>query len=136
MKISFPYKEEPSHIFGKVKRPVASVSIWSAQRHRWLTYTMIIDTGADYTILPYSAIDDLKIDLEKDAFSLRTFGIGGSETVYLLKGCKIKIDRYEMVIPVGFLARDDIPPLLGRQSCLDNFNVLFSRFVTTFSPLK
>jgi predicted aspartyl protease len=135
MKASFPYKVESSHIFGLIRRPTASVSIWSPQRDRWLTYTMIVDTGADYTLLPYSASEDLKLDLEKDARELRTFGIGGSETVYLLKNCKIKIGKFELVVPLGFLARDNIPPLLGRQQCLDRFGVLFSQFITTFNTL-
>lgn len=134
MRISFPYKEESSPIFGVVRRPVAQVSFWSSQRKRWLSYTMIVDTGADYTLLPYSAAEDLKLDLGKDAQRLRTFGIGGTETVYLIKQFKIKIEKFELVIPVGFLARDDVPPLLGRQECLDKFKILFSKFITSFSP--
>lgn len=136
MKVSFPYKVETSQIFGLIRRPVTPVSFWSPNRNRWIVYTMIVDTGADYSLLPYSAIEDLKLDLEKDASTLKTFGIGGSETVYLIKGCKIKIGEFELTVPVGFLARDDIPPLLGRQDCLDKFGVLFARFITTFSSMK
>jgi len=96
---------------------------------------MIVDTGADYTLLPYSATEDLKLDLEKDAHKLKTFGVGGSETVYLMRSCKIKLGKFELTAPVGFLARDDIPPLLGRQECLDRLSVLFSQFITSFNTL-
>ncbi len=42
-------------------------------------------------------------------------GIGGKEKVYLHKKVKIKLGSWERGVPVGFLARDDIPSLLGRQ---------------------
>jgi len=133
MKVSFPYKSETSRVFGQVKRPIAQVSFWSDTRIRWLNYTMIVDTGADYTLLPNSAADDLGVNLERESMQFKTFGIGGSETVYLVKRYKIKIGSKEMFIPLGFLSRDDIPPLLGRQDCLNNLNLLFSGFITTFS---
>lgn len=135
MKISFPYKAESSHIFEVVRRPTAQVSFWSSSRTRWIIYTMIVDTGADYTLLPYSVIEDLKLNLKKEAVKLKTFGIGGSETVYLIKKYKIKIGKQELIVPIGILARDDVPPLLGRQECLDKFDVLFSKFITTFRLL-
>ena len=131
-KISFPYESESSNIFGNVKRPISEVSFWSPKRKRWLRYTMIVDTGADYTLLPYSASQDLEIDLENDCIQRQTFGIGGSEPVYLIKRHKIKIGDIEMKIPLGFLGRDDIPPLLGRQECLNNIDVLFSKFAIWF----
>ncbi|OGK12157.1 hypothetical protein A3C98_04885 [Candidatus Roizmanbacteria bacterium RIFCSPHIGHO2_02_FULL_37_15] len=132
MKLSFPYESEKSQIFGTVRRPIANVSFWSKKRKRWFNYTMIVDTGADYTLLPYSASEDLTVDLEKDAKVFKSFGIGGSETVYLIQKFKIKIGKIELLIPVGFLSRDDIPPLLGRQECLNKFNLLFSNFITSF----
>lgn len=136
MKISFPYEVEPSQIFGVVKRPIAQVSFWSEKRKRWLNYTLIVDTGADYTLLPYSAAFDLGVDLERDCREYKTFGIGGSENVYLVKGFKIKLGKRELKIPLGFLSRDDIPPLLGREECLNKFAVLFSGYVTLFSSSR
>jgi len=132
MKVSFPYETESSSIFGLVKRPIALVSFWSEKRKRWLKYTVVVDTGADYTLLPYSAAEDLGVNLKKDCKKYQTFGIGGSETVSLVLKYKIKIGNLELKIPLGFLGRDDIPPLLGRQECLNNFAVLFSKFVTSF----
>lgn len=97
---------------------------------------MIVDTGADYSLLPYSASEDLEIDLEKEARVFKTFGIGGSEIVYLIKQFKIKIGGYKLSIPIGFLSRDDVPPLLGRQECLNRFDLHFFRFVTSFTLPK
>lgn len=131
--ISFPYEVKSSAVFKTIKRPVAEVSFWSPSRKRWLKYTLIVDTGADYTVFPLKVARDLKINLEKDCQQYFTRGIGGSEKVYIYKkGALIMLGDYETKIPVGFLERNDIPPLLGRHKCLDVFGVLFSNFVTSF----
>jgi len=133
-KVSFPYESKKSTIFKLVKRPIANVKFWSNRFRKWISYNMIVDTGADYTILPFSDAADLGIDLEKECISFETRGIGGTETVYLLRRkVKVEIGNFSREIPVGFLSRDDIPELLGRQECLNNFDVLFSRFTTIFS---
>lgn len=132
MRITFPYESKPSHIFGLVKRPIAEVSFWSKKRRRWINYSMIVDTGADYTLLPYSASSDLAINLNKESRKFRTFGIGGSENVFLILQHKIRIGSIGLDIPIGFLERDDIPPLLGRQDCLNKFDVRFHKFITSF----
>lgn len=62
-----------------------------------------------------------------------TRGVGGESTVYLLKKkIKVRLGNYEREIPVGFLSKDDIPPLLGRQEFLETFRVVFENFETTF----
>lgn len=131
--ISFPYETKTSPIFKSIKRPVAEVSFWSAGRKRWLKYTLIVDTGADYTVFPLKVAQDLKINAEKECKKFLTRGVGGSEKVFIYKkGLRMKLGDYETKIPVGFLERNDLPPLLGRQECLDIFEVLFSNFMTSF----
>lgn len=131
--IKFPYRKEQSHIFGVIYRPIASADFWSNRFNRWIRFTLIVDTGADYTIFPYSKSIDLGVDLDKDCCTFETSGIGGSETVYLLKKMKMKLGNTEFEIPVGFLERDDIPPLLGRARCLDKLKVMFFGFNTYLS---
>lgn len=136
MNVSFPYEEKPSSIFRSIKRPVAQVNFWSFRYQRWIRYVLIVDTGADYTVLPYSASFDLGINIKKDCRKYRTSGIGGTEIIYFTKKMKMKVGTREAVIPLGFLGRDDIPPLLGRYQCLDIFHVLFADFTTTFITNK
>lgn len=134
MKILFPYEEKRSNIFKVVKRPIALVDIWSTNLNKFLTYSFIVDTGADYTLLPKTIAKDLGIDILKDCYPYESKGIGGKEQVYFLKKkISIMIGEVKRQIPIGFLQRDDIPPLLGRHQCLDTFEVLFSKFTTTFS---
>ena len=135
--VSFPYEIKPSSIFGSIRRPIAEVSFWSSERKKWFIYTMIVDTGADYTIFPLKVSFDLGIDIEKDCTQYFTRGIGGSEKVYFYnKKLSVKVGTHQIKIPIGFLERDDIPPLLGRYKCLDLFDALFSKFVTSFKKEK
>jgi len=50
MKASFAYEQKTSKIFKRVRRPIARASFWSKYFNQWLDYTMIVDTGADYTL--------------------------------------------------------------------------------------
>lgn len=134
MKIAFPYKPFKSPLFGAVKRPVAKVDFWSNKFEKWVRYTLIVDTGADYTLLPAVAALDLGINLEKNCYQIETFGIGGRETVYILKDkVPIKIGDYQEEILLGILGRDGVPPLLGREECLNQFSLHFVNFQTIFS---
>lgn len=133
MKLSFSYKKEESEIFGKIKRPVAQIEVWSKLISGWVTVPVIVDTGADYTLFPRYVALDFGVDLKKDCKEHSTFGVGGKETVYIYKkNLLIKLGKWEGKIPVGFLKSDDVPPLLGRLRCLDKFEVLFSKFKTHF----
>lgn len=94
---------------------------------------MLVDTGADYTLLPriYAAI--LGVDLDKQCQHLSTSGIGGAEAVHLLRRLRMRLGPWIARVPVGFLSHDDVPPLLGRAGCLDKFDVRFARHRTTFT---
>lgn len=133
MEIKFPFEIKSSGIFGPVARPVAKVDFWSKLSNNWIEIIMLVDSGADYSLLPKFYAEDLGINLEKDCKPYSTFGVGGSETVYVLRKIKVKLGNWEFTLPVGFLERDNIPPLLGRQNFLEDFKVTFFRYTTSFS---
>jgi predicted aspartyl protease len=132
MVLNFPFEKKPSAIFGSVFRPVATVSFWSKTFLRWSEITMVVDTGADYTILPRYWAKNLGVNLHKEATVYTTSGVGGETKSYFLKSWKIKLGEKEMVIPMGFLDRDNVPPLLGRQALLENIRVIFDNHKTIF----
>lgn len=112
---------------------MALVSVWSKKRREWLEYSMLVDSGADYTLFPRYVADELGIDLEKETKKCESRGVGGGAVVYFLKkGLKIKIGNLEIKTPTGFLSGGDIPPLLGREECLNLFDLRFHKFKTTF----
>ena len=131
--VKFNFEESASEIFGTVWRQVAKVGFWSRKIRGWVDVIMIIDTGADYTILPRFYAADLGVNLHKECVSYRTFGIGGSEKVYLLKNAKVKLGKWERFIPVGFINRENVPPLLGRQEFLETFKITLMNHATSFS---
>jgi len=126
MALIFPFEKRPSSIFKDVFRPVAQVFLYSEAKKIWYEIWMIVGTGADYTLLPKHLADRLGIDLNKECRLFKTSGIGGEEKVYLKKNLKVKIGNWKRIVPVGFLNKENIPPLLGRQGFLETFEVLFS----------
>lgn len=121
---------------GKIYRPVAQVFFWSKIDKKWMEVWMIIDTGADYTLLPRFMASNLGVNLEKDCRIFTTYGIGGGERVYFLPKMKVKLGSWERVIPVGFLERNEIPPLMGRHLFLETFETLFSSNHTVSFSIK
>lgn len=133
MEISFLFEKRSSSIFGEVWRPVALVGFRSVQDSSvWTTIRMIIDTGADYTLLPRSYAKALGINLERDCKVRETLGIGGTETVFVHPSIRVRLGGWETDIPVGFLDRDAVPSLLGRKNFLEALSVTFENRMTTF----
>ena len=126
MALTFPFEKSNSPLFGNIYRPVAQVYFYSENKKRWYETWMIVDTGVDYTLLPKYFSERLGIDLKQDCKVFNTSGIGGNEKVYLNNKTKVRLGPWERVIPVGFLNRNEIPPLLGRRQFLETFESLFS----------
>jgi len=127
MSLKFQFRKDNSAILGAIYRPVAKVKFWSAIKNYWLEVRMIVDTGADYTLLPRFLANDLGVDLDKQCKMFSASGIGGQEKVYLLKEIKVKLGKWERNIPVGFLDKDQVPPLLGRHKFMETFTTTFSK---------
>jgi predicted aspartyl protease len=133
MAVSFSFKEEHSPIFGKIRRPIAYTYFKHKSNNIWQPITLIVDTGADYTLLPRFMSEPLGIQLTKDCKTIETQGVGGTSKVYLFKGrSKVKIGEFYRQVPIGFLDNDYIPPLLGRHEFFETFKVVFEKFKTTF----
>lgn len=129
---SFPFTFIGKTKLGTIYRPYAIVAAYSNIRNKWQPLEMIIDTGADYCLFPKRYAGILGIDLIQDCIAETTLGVGGAETVYQYKKLPIKIGRWEKKIPVGFLERDDIPPLLGRLECLEILHLVFKNKESLF----
>ena len=88
---------------------------------------MIVDSGADYSLLPRFMADELGIDLEKECRIFNTYGVGGGERVYFLPKIKVKLGDWEREIPIGFLERNEISPLMGRHQFMETFDTEFTK---------
>lgn len=140
MVVKFAFERARSNIFGDIWRPVAQAIFTSPhddhlQQETWL----LVDSGADYTLLPRYLGYDLGVNFETDCQVFHTTGIGGAEKVYLLPRMKVQLGQFERIIPVGFLDRNEVPPLLGRQLFMETLETYFSSdHITHFSdqPFK
>lgn len=132
MPLTFSFEKVPSSIFGTVQRPVAWVEFWSNATNNWVGIWMVVDSGADYSLLPNYMSEYLGVN-KNSCKSFSTLGVGGEEKVYLLEKTKIKFGTWKIIAPVGFLAKDTIPPLLGRHGFMEKFATLFFNHKTVFS---
>lgn len=129
MGVKFPFEFGGVNKFGKIFRPVAQVLLKSPRLPIWSQVWMVVDTGADFTILPRYVAKDLGISLETDCVVDTTVGVGGEQKIYL---CNLlvmaKLGGNERKIPLAFFDNDEVPPLLGRLGFLETFETTFSKF--------
>lgn len=132
MDVKFPYESIGKDKFGYIYRPLAKVTLQSPITNRLMEIWMVVDTGADYTILPRLFSEKLRISLEKDCDKDVASGVGGEETIYFYKKkVKVRIGPLERTIPIAFFDTNDVPALMGRLGFLETFDTEFlkSHFV-------
>jgi hypothetical protein len=128
MDVKFPFENVGKISFGHVYRPVAKVSLKSLKNEIWTTTWMIVDTGADFTILPQYISQDLQISLEKDCIKDETIGVGGEQAIFLCKSkIRTRIGSLERNIPLAFFDNNEVPALLGRLGFMETFNIEFRK---------
>lgn len=126
MDVKFSFENAGRSYFGPVFRPVAKVSLQSPKGGFWADTWMVVDTGADFTILPGYLSEDLQISLERDCVKDVTTGVGGQRTIYLVKSkIKARIGLMERMIPLAFFDTNEVPALLGRLGFLETFHTEF-----------
>lgn len=132
MDVKFPYENVGKDKFGPVYRPIAKVTFQSPVTNKLMEIWMIVDTGADYTILPRLFSEKLRVSLERDCYKDVTCGVGGEEVIYFYKKTvKARIGQFERNVPIAFFDGNDVPALLGRLGFLETFDAEFlkSRYV-------
>ena len=85
MPLTFRFEKVISRIFGTIYRPVALVEFQSQRSKEWLKVKMVVDSGADYTLLPDTLMKNLEIDPKRDCKPFETHGVGGAADIYLCK---------------------------------------------------
>ena len=131
MRTAFRFRRIASDLFGHIYRPYADVLVYGRNNKRRLI-TMVVDTGADYTILPRRQAALLEIDLSRDCTPHSTYGVGGPQTTYLYEGLEVRLGSKQLKIPVGFLDTNDVPPLLGRHQFMELFKTCLDDHVVSF----
>ena len=136
MGIKFDFQYKGSSPLGEIYRPIAKVSIKSPNDKDWTLVWMIVDTGADFSILPNHFSADFGISLDDDCWKDTIKGVGGEQTIFLCKKrFHVKIDNVERYIPIAFFNNDEVPPLMGRLGFIETFDTEFLKNRTVvFKP--
>ena len=137
-------REEPFAVYF-VPRYTASmqlvpVRLRSVSRHAWLpTYpvylkhgttelpaTMLVDSGADFSVISRQIGEDLGYALADAEQTLLAQGIGGTVS-YVLRSMEMNIDGHTFVAPVAWLQDEGEAEemILGREVVFDRFNIEF-----------
>lgn len=126
--LKFPYKEKESGIFGKTKRPLIDLYIFSEIKKDWLFVSDVLaDTGADISILPRTIGESVIKDAKKGKY-LEIRGITpGAYTEVFIHNLLCKIGKFEFKTQFAIADSDDVPPILGRFKGLDLFEADFYR---------
>lgn len=126
MDVKFPFENAGEGKFGHIWRPIAKVSLRSLVKESWVTVWMVVDTGADYTIIPRHFSEKLRISLKQDCIKDTTFGVGGNQIIYFLKSkIQAKLGKFERKVPLAFFDNNEVPALLGRLGFLETFDTEF-----------
>lgn len=121
----FPYEQRHDTFLGTQNRPMVTVSFWSPIDKDWHQVLMLLDTGADVTVIPSYLASFIGLDLQ-NAKKIQTSGIGGNSQLSIIENVTVSIGvgtkRKQITIPVG-VTGERIPPLLGRQAAIEQFGI-------------
>ena len=129
----FKYALPYSCLDGKPMRPIIPVTI--QYNGRELTTPMLVDSGADSTLLPTEVAVDLRIDLGALEDKEGT-GLGGTYHYRRVENVKLLLaeDGIELVSPVQFV--EDYRKtygLLGREIVFDLLRVAFRQYNSCYT---
>ena|SRR3989344_2280539 len=134
MEVKFQYRFAYNSEIGKIYRPQAEVFLTSPKTDLQANTWMIIDSGADHSILPKFLAEKLGISLNTECDSQETSGVGGKQIIYFYpKKLKIKIGEANLSVPFWFFDNNNVPPLLGRYGFLDEVDVCFKNREVIFN---
>jgi hypothetical protein len=121
--VQFSYTKHASDIYGTVYRPESRVAI-RTERGNWLYHAMIVDSGADFSVLP-KAVGEF-LGLRKSATErLHHVGAVGGAIWIVMRRVKMRIGPHEFTADAGWASTDAVPALLGRADVFDKFDVRF-----------
>ncbi len=123
--IEFEFKEETSHLFGTVLRPVADIFLRDAQGNKIITF-FYIDSGADMTLLPKQLGELLGFTINNEKI-INIGGIGNQKIPAILKKINLIFGDKSCEVTVAWALIEEVPPLLGRKDIFDKFNIVFDQ---------
>ncbi len=89
--------------------------------------TMLVDSGADITVIPRWTGEDLGLQLAEDQYIEQAESING-RVGYVIRSLTFTLDGHSFKAPVGWIQTDGVEDiLLGREVVFDLFDVEFKQ---------
>ncbi len=120
--MEFPLLEKKTNL-GAL--PDVKIPIYILTKYGYQPISFLLDTGADFTMLPVNWAELLDIDLTSCSQE-HSYGIEGGKGVAVWLGkIRVKICRHELDIRCLFSENPACPYILGRADIFTHFNILF-----------
>ena len=120
--IEFDYRQERLRTGEIIYRPVAKASLLRPGGE-WITEYFYIDSGADYTLVPYRMGQFL--DLNGIASEVKEIGGIGGVIGVRLAAIPMKIGGHPFDCTVAWAQIERVPFLLGRKDVFESFDITF-----------
>lgn len=122
--IEFDYREERSRTGEIILRPVAKVHVLRFEGE-WIPYYFYVDSGADYTLVPYRM--GRFLGLEGIASEVREMGGIGVVVWARFAALPVKIEDHQFDCLIAWAQIERVPFLLGRKDVFDRFDITFKQ---------
>jgi len=120
---SFPYRPIRIRRVGIHWRPFATAIL--SYRGESIELDFLVDSGADFTVIPKSVGEQLGFD--QPAKSVEHFtGVGAGVVSYVLKRVRLQIGDAKIAVRIAW-ALEEVTPVLGRLDVFDQLSVSFDR---------
>ncbi len=89
--------------------------------------TMLVDSGADISIIPKWTGEDLGLKIDENDYIEKAEGVNGTVD-YVIKNLTFNIDEHIFKAPVGWIQTEEVEDiLLGREVVFDIFDIEFKQ---------
>ena len=123
--IEFEFEKIRTEKLGEILKPIIPVTIIGPKRN--LNIFMLLDSGADLSLIPYSVGETIGLELDFENRS-EVQGIGEGSVPYILTKIKLKIEKVEISARVGWALIEEVPFILGRLDLFQKFSIEFREF--------
>jgi len=120
--IEFPFEKRYSKRLGQILKPIIPVTI--AGPKRGLNLFMLLGSGADLSLIPYSVGEaiGLEPDIKKRS---EVQGIGEGSVPYIMSQVELQIGNVGIPVRVGWALIEEVPLILGRLDVFSHLSVEF-----------
>lgn len=122
--IEFDYRQERLRTGEVIFRPVAKLYLLRFEKD-WIAHYFYIDSGADYTLIPYRM--GRFLGLERVASDVKEIGGIGGVIGVRFAAAPMKIEQHRFDCTIAWAQIERVPFLLGRRDVFDHFDITFQQ---------